>query len=164
MSGEGWVLYRNVNEMPEAPHDLHFDGQRFALLNDAEADAFDALIAAAPSADLLPEGVHEAPDGTLLWHALVCSLPEGYEAFRNGCWGQMGHDPRHDWWFAVRPIRLTELVQWEVALRERLTIVSTEDTHIEVHHAWVNDEDVHVGRLGVGSAIADDDGNVEVVR
>lgn len=118
-----------------------------------------------PDRDPLPEGVHEAPDGTLLWHSLVCSLPEGYEAFRNGCWGPMGHDPRHDWWYAVRPIPQTEQVHWSKALRQHLTVISTEDTHIEVHHAWVNGDDMHVGRLGVGSAIADENnGQVEVLK
>ena len=88
---------------------LWVDGKHARWFNGTEADAVELRPIlergqAEPVADdPLPEGVHRAPDGTLLWHALDHPMPEGYEAFRNGCWGPMGHDPRHDFWYAVRP-------------------------------------------------------------
>ncbi len=104
---------------------LWVDGKHARWFNGTEADAVELRPIlergqAEPVADdPLPEGVHRAPDGTLLWHALDHPMPEGYEAFRNGCWGPMGHDPRHDFWYAVRPVQQTEPVAWWEALRDK---------------------------------------------
>lgn len=82
-------------------------------------------VLAAPAADPLPEGVHRAPDGTLL--AKGCDRPEGWERLFNADRDGWSDEPVPShclgMWYEVRPVPPqpeTVQVPWQEAPGRRL--------------------------------------------
>lgn len=121
MTENRWYVKRNsYSADPDdlTRHALFWGHQRWACLTDEQADVLDRLLALDAPSDL-PPGVHQAPDGTLLWFSGKRAVqPDGFDVWMAGgvFTGWVA-----DRWYEVRPVAPEpELVPWWEALGRTL--------------------------------------------